>query len=144
MSLLQKQTALGKNLYQINANSLRSLVELQRDNFEQYVELNKDYFGKLPQVGGIKNFLDLQREYNQDVWEGVKTSFQANTEIVKDAFKESSAAVRATYQQDESAADTVKDVKAAPVVKAAKKATAEPVAKDVVAAKPAAAKKGSS
>lgn len=140
MSLLEKQTALGKNLYQINAESLRSLVELQRDNLEQYFELNKIYLGKLPRVGGIKNFLDLQREYNQNIWEGVKTSIQARTEIVKDALQESSAAVKATYQREKSSDVEKTEIqatsKAKPTVKTvAKKVVAKPVVK--AAAKPA-------
>jgi hypothetical protein len=128
MSVLDKQAELGKNLYQINANTLRGLAELQRDNVEKYFELNKAFAEKLPEVNSFTSFFELQREYNQNIWEGVKASVQSRTEIVRGALEETGEVFRAAFKPEDE-----KPAKA----KAKPRKKAKPVAKAKVAEKPA-------
>jgi hypothetical protein len=108
MSVIEKQVNLGKNLYQINANTLRGIAELQRDNVEKYFELNKAYVEQLPAVDSFRAFIELQREYNQSIWEGVKTSVKSQSDIVRGALEESGQVLKQAFT-----AEPVKPVKAA-------------------------------
>jgi hypothetical protein len=101
MSIRDRQIELGKNLFQINANTLRGLAELGRDNVEKYFELNASYWEKLPEVGGFTGFVELQREYNESMWEGVKESAQSQADLFKDALEESGDALKAAFAQEE-------------------------------------------
>ncbi len=127
MSVIEKQVNLGKNLYQINANTLRGIAELQRDNVEKYFELNKAYVEQLPSVDSFKAFVELQREYNQSIWEGVKSSVKFQSDIVRGALEESGQVLKQAFT-----AEPVKPAKAK--VKRTKKAKTASKAKAKVKA----------
>lgn len=98
MSIISKQIELGKKLVQININTLRGFAELQRDGIERYFELNRGYGDKLPQVKDISGFVALQRDYSESMWTGFRSSIQSQASLVKEAFSETGAALKATYQ----------------------------------------------
>ena len=126
MSIRDRQADLGKNLFQINANTLRGLAELGRDNVEKYFELNASYWDKLPEVDGLSGFVELQREYNESVWEGVKESAQSQADLLKDALEESGEALKTAFtpdEEEEAAAKPAKKKKKAKI--AAKKVEVE-------------------
>lgn len=101
MSSKDTQTTLGKNLFQINANTLRGMAELQRDNIEKYFELNANYWERIGEVGEFTDFFELQRDYNESMWNGFKESVQSQTGLIKDALEESSGAVKAAFIKEE-------------------------------------------
>jgi hypothetical protein len=126
MSIRDRQADLGKNLFQINANTLRGLAELGRDNVEKYFELSASYFEKLPEVDGLSGFVELQREYNETMWEGVKESAQSQADLLKDALEESGDVLKAAFvpeEEEEAAAKPAKKKKKAKT--AAKKVEVE-------------------
>jgi hypothetical protein len=126
MSIRDRQADLGKNLFQINANTLRGLAELGRDNVEKYFELNASFWDRLPEVEGFSGFAELQREYNESVWEGVKESAQSQAELLKEALEESGDALKAAFtpeEEEEVAAESAKTKKKAKT--AARKADVE-------------------
>jgi hypothetical protein len=125
MSIRDRQAELGKNLFQINANTLRGLAELSRDNVEKYFELNASYWDRLPDVEGFSGFMELQRKYNESIWEGVKESAQSQADLFKDAMEESSEALRAAFAPEEEEEVAAKPTK--------KKKKAKPAAKKVEA-----------
>jgi len=112
MNIIQKQAELGRSLFQINTNTLRSYAEMQRDNLSKYVELNSNYGKQLPEIKNVQDFLALQREYGQSVWSGVKSSVESQTSLVKSAFEETSVALKSAYTTDTATAN-------APVVETA-------------------------
>ena len=124
MSVIDKQVNLGKNLYQINANTLRGIAELQRDNVEKYFELNKAYVEQLPSVDSFKAFVELQREYNQNIWDGVKSTVKTQSDIVREALEESGQVLKKAF-----VAEKPKPVKAKAKGKAKAKAKAKPASK---------------
>jgi hypothetical protein len=104
MNMLQKQTELGRSLFQINSSTLRSYAELQRANMTKYVELNTSYGKQLPSVNNVQDFMALQREYGQSVWSGVKSSVESQTSLVRSAFQETGAALKTAYTAAEAKA----------------------------------------
>jgi hypothetical protein len=101
MNIKDRQIELGKNLFQINANTFRGLAELGRDNVEKYFELNASYWEKLPDVDGFAGYVELQREYNESIWEGVKESAQSQADLLKDALEDSGDVLKAAFVPDE-------------------------------------------
>jgi len=101
MSIIEKQADLGRTLLQINANTLRGIFESQGENASKYFELNRSYAEKLPEVKGISDFFALQREYNESIWMGIRTSVEAQTELVKEAIEESGDAIKTAFQPEE-------------------------------------------
>ena len=132
MNILERQGELGRSLFQINTGTLRSLAELQKDNVEKYFEMNAAYWDKLPDVKDVSEYLELQRDYNESVWLGVKDSTQVQADLVKDALEEAGEAVKVAFRPDE---EEEAPVQAAP---RAKKPTAKRrVKKKTVKAEPA-------
>lgn len=121
MSIRDRQVELGKNLFQINANTLRALAELGRDNVEKYFELNASYWEKLPEVDGLTGFVELQREYNESIWESMKESAQSQADLLKDALEESGDALKAAFTPDEEEEVAAKPAKKAKKAKSAVK-----------------------
>ena len=83
MNAFEKQAKLGRELFEVNSSTVRKLVELCGEELRKVWELNQEFAQKLPEVRDISTFVEMQREYGQSVWEGVKTSFQSRGEIVK-------------------------------------------------------------
>jgi len=133
MSILKRQTTLGKSLYEINTNTVKELVSLQRDNVQQYFDVNKDFGSRISEIKGVTSFVNLQKEYNQTLWNNAKGAVVAQNEIVKGAFVETQDAVKLAFvpvtESTETAAEEVAEeapVKAKPKAKAkAKKSTAK-------------------
>ena len=50
MNFIEKQTELGKSLYEINTSAMSNFAELSRKNIEQYFEVNRSFGEKLPEV----------------------------------------------------------------------------------------------
>jgi hypothetical protein len=101
MDIMERQGELGRNLFQINTTTLRNLAELQRDNVDKYFELNAAYWDKLPDVKDVSEYFELQKDYNETVWNGVKESAQIQADLVKDALEEAGEAVKVAFRPDE-------------------------------------------
>ena len=105
MSIADRQNELGKHLFQINANTLRGIGELQRDSVEKYFELNAAYWEKLADVTDLSGFVELQREFNEEMWNGVKESTQTQADLFKDALEDTGGAFRAAFSTEEEEAE---------------------------------------
>jgi len=117
MNIIQKQAELGRSLFQINSNTLRSYAEMQRDSISKYVELNSSYGKQLPEIKNVQDFLALQREYGQSVWSGVKSSVESQTTLVKSAFEETTVALKTAYTTQAEAPAAKAAEEKAPVAK---------------------------
>lgn len=127
MNIIEKQTELGKSLYEINTSTMKEYLAMQRANIEKYVEVNREFGTRLPEVKDISSAVELQREYNEMVWNQAKESMAAQTELLKGAFSETREALKTAYNPSdiEDAVDAVKTTseKATKTVKAQAKAT---------------------
>ena len=110
MNAFEKQAKLGRELFEVNSSTVRKLVELGGEELRKVWELNQEFAQKLPEVRDISTFVEMQREYGQSVWEGVKTSFQSRGEIVKDAVEQSGGLIRNVFNA-ESTEEVTEEVK---------------------------------
>lgn len=97
MNPFETQVKLGRELFEVNTSTIRKLVELGGEELRKVWEFNQEFAQKLPEVRDVNTFVELQREYGQTVWEGVKTAVQSRGEIVKDAFEQSGGLVRGAF-----------------------------------------------
>ena len=102
MSIFEKQTVLSKSLYEINTNTVKELVGLQRDNIQKYFETNKDFGSRVSEVTDINTFVSLQKEYGQTLWSNAKGAVEAQNGIVKGAFVDSKDAFKSAFQNETS------------------------------------------
>ena len=127
MNIIERQTELGKSLYDINVNALKEFAALQRENIEQYLETNRAFGEKLPAVKDVSGFVELQREYGASLWSNVKHSFENQNELFRTAIEETREALKQAL--------STQTGKEKPVTKAAPKAKARPKAKTKAKAK---------
>lgn len=134
MNIIEKQTELGKSLYEINSSTMKELFNLQRGNIERYIEVNREFGSKLPEIRDISTVVELQREYGQTLWTDAKSAFEAQTDLLKGAFSNTKDALKVAYTFENGS--EAKIVEAAPVAKTASatktvkaKAKAKPRAK---------------
>jgi len=105
MSIIEKQTALGRSIADINSNILKELVSLQRENIETYFATNQTFGEKLPEVTDISTFVALQREYGEALWNNAKTAAETQNGIVRHAFEDARDAVKIAFSSESDAAE---------------------------------------
>ena len=132
MNVIEKQTELTKSLYNINSGALKEFTSQQKANVEKYIETNKSFGERLPEVRDISGFLTLQREYGESLWANAKSAFETQNELVKttfeetrDAFKLAMTAGEVSEEAAEGKAEAVPAKKAKTKAKPKAKKTAE-------------------
>lgn len=128
MNIIERQTALSKSLYEINANSLKETFSLQRENIEKYFETNREFGSRFPEVKDVSGFISLQREYGETLWNNAVEGFKAQSEIVKSAVENTGTALKDAFQQEETgeaAPETTAEEKPKAKAKAKPKARAK-------------------
>lgn len=91
---LENVGKLSRGLFDLNNATMIKFVELSSENFKKYLELNQNYVAKLPEVSDVSSFVELQREYGQNLWEGVQADLRARGEIVREVVEQTSSLVR--------------------------------------------------
>lgn len=122
MNIIEKQTELTKSLYAINTTAMKEFATMQQENLQKYIETNRSFGEKLPEVKDISSFVELQREYSATLWSNVKDSFEHQNELFRSAMEETRDAVKHAFTSE----DVLEDM---PVVKAKPKAKAKTKAK---------------
>jgi hypothetical protein len=122
MSIIEKQTTLGRSIYEINTNTIKDLATLSRENIEKYFDTSRTFGEKLPEVKDISTFVTLQREYGENIWSNVKEAVSAHNGIVRQAFEDTRTAFEEAYTTQETES---KPAKPAPKAKAKAKVKAE-------------------
>ena len=98
---MENAAKLSRKLFELNNETMVKFVELSSDNFKKYLELNETYVSKLPEVSDLSSFVELQREYGQNLWEGLQSDLRARGEIVREAVEQTGSLVRGTFSADE-------------------------------------------
>lgn len=128
MNVIEKQTELTKSLYNINSGALKEFTSQQKANVEKYIETNKSFGERLPEVRDISGFLTLQREYGESLWANAKSAFETQNELVKTTFEETRDAFKLAMTTDEVSEEAAEGkAEAVPAKKA--KTKAKPKAK---------------
>lgn len=97
MSRMEKGMKLGQELFDLNNTTWSRIVELSSENFKKYLELNQSYVQKLPEVRDVSTFVEMQRDYGQNLWEGVQSDLKARGEIVREAVENTGGLVREVF-----------------------------------------------
>ena len=105
MSMIEKQVQLGRELFEINAATVRRLFELQTEGVKQYFETNQEFAAKLPEVKDVASFVELQREYGETLWSNTQERMQSGGEVVREAVEHAGAAMRSAFTTEEAAAE---------------------------------------
>jgi hypothetical protein len=128
MNVIEKQTELTKSLFNINSGALKEFTSQQKANVEKYIETNKSFGERLPEVRDISGFLTLQREYGESLWANAKSALATQNELVKTTFEETRDAFKLAMTSDEVSEEAEEDkAEAVPAKKA--KTKAKPKAK---------------
>ena len=88
---------IGRKLFELNNETLARFVDLSSENFKKYLELNQTYVARLPEVSDVSSFVELQREYGQNLWEGVQADLRARGELVREVVEQTGSLVRGTF-----------------------------------------------
>ena len=97
MNYLETQAEIGKTFFDINKNTIQELMSTQQENFRKYLELNSDFSKKLPEVKDVASFFELQREYGETLWSGVKEATRVQADILKTSVEETTSAVQQVF-----------------------------------------------
>ncbi len=100
MSIIEKQTKLGRDLFEINTGVLRQMVELQANGIRQYFETNQQFVSKLPNVRDISSFVEIQRDYGQALWSDAQDNLRTTGSVLKSAVENTGTALREAYSTD--------------------------------------------
>ena len=111
MNAFEKQANLGRELFEVNTNTVRKLVELGGEELRKVWELNQTFAQKLPEVRDISTFVEMQREYGQSVWEGLKTGVQSRGEIIQGAVEQSGGLIRNVFSNETTTEEVTEEAK---------------------------------
>ena len=100
MNALEKTSKVGRDLFEINADTLRKITELSAENFKKYLELNQDFMQKLPEVRELGAFVELQRDYGKTLWQGIQQDVKARGEILRTAVEQTGTVIRGAFSAD--------------------------------------------
>jgi hypothetical protein len=104
MNAFEKSAKVSRDLFELNASTVRRMTELSAENFKKYIELNQDYFQKLPEVRELSTFVELQREYGENLWKGVQDDFKARGSILREAVEGTGTLIRGAFDEVREAA----------------------------------------
>ena len=101
MNPFEQQMKLGRELMELNSEWFRKLAEFDSRNFNDYVQFNQDFAGKLPEVKDIQGFIELQREYGEQLWTNTQEAMQARGEMLRDAMTANGETLRKVFSPEE-------------------------------------------
>ena len=101
MNPVEQQMKLARDLMEINSEWFRKLAEFDSRNFSDYVQFNQDFAGRLPEVKDLQSFVDLQREYGEQLWNNTQEVMKARGELLRDALTAGNETVRKAFRPEE-------------------------------------------
>ena len=115
MNMIEKQTELGKSLYEINSAALSEMAEMSRKDIELYFEINRSFGEKPPELKEVGSLVSLQRKYGETLFNNARDAMEAQNALMQSAFAEARDAVKPAFVSEvtESAKPKAKLKKAA-------------------------------
>lgn len=104
MNLFARQLQLGRKLFELNAGTLRRVVEQDAENLRKFMELNQSFFSRLPEARDLPSCLSLQREYGQTVWSGARRAAKARGELLRESAGQAGELLRGAFAAAEGSA----------------------------------------
>lgn len=100
MNPIEQQMKLGRDLMELNSDWFRKLAEFDSKSFSDYIQFNQDFAGRLPEVKDIQGFVDLQREYGEQLWNGAQETLKTRGEMLRDAFNANNETIRKAFSPE--------------------------------------------
>jgi hypothetical protein len=97
MSMIQKQVELARELFELNASTVRRLFELQTEGVKQYFETNQEVARKLPEIKDVSSFVELQREYGETLWANTQENWQTRGDVLRTAVETAGVKMREAF-----------------------------------------------
>ena len=97
MNPMEQQMKVARELMELNAEWFRKLAEFDSKNFSSYVQFNQDFAGKLPEVNDVQSFVELQREYGEQLWNNTQKALTTRGEMLRDAFEANNETIRKAF-----------------------------------------------
>ncbi len=97
MNPIEQQLKLARDLMELNTEWFRKLAEFDSKNLSNYIQFNQDFAGKLPEVKNIQGFVELQREYGEQLWNNTQKALQTRGEMLRDAFNANNETIRKAF-----------------------------------------------
>lgn len=97
MELLQRPANVARQLIEINFNTMGELLKLTSSGLQQYMDLNSKYLQRMSSPDGLQNVVDVQREYGQSLFDGIRGDLQERGELLRSAFEQSSGVLRDSW-----------------------------------------------
>jgi len=94
MNIVEKQVEFGRKLFEINQNTFQQVMKSNQENLQKYFELNSEFGQKLPEVRDVTTFVEMQREYGETLWGGIRDAAQTQADIYRSAMEETGEAFR--------------------------------------------------
>lgn len=101
MNPFEKQIQLGRDLMELNSEWVRKLAEFDSSNVSNFIQFNQDFAGKLPEVKDVQGFIDLQREYGEQLWNGTQEVLKTRGEMLRDVMNENNETIRNAFSAEE-------------------------------------------
>ncbi len=103
MDQLEKQLKLARDLMELNTEGFRKLADFDSNNFNSFVELNRDFVSKLPEVKDVEGFIGLQREYGEKLWNSTQDAVTARGELLREVFDDGNTRIRKAFRSESEA-----------------------------------------
>ncbi len=101
MNIVERQTQLGRSLYEINTQAMTEAADLARKNVEQYFEVNRTFGERLPEVREISTFFEMQREYGETLWNNAREAMEAQSALFQSTMTETREAFETAFKAEE-------------------------------------------
>lgn len=100
MNFFEKQAELQRKLGEVNSSAWQRLMELTSSSTTRYFDLNTEFSKRLPELGDLSGWTDIQREYGEAVWSNIEEYNKTRGEILKEALDESNELVKTAFTPD--------------------------------------------
>lgn len=97
MNPFEQQMKLAREMMELNADWFRKLAEFDSQNFNNYVEFNRDFASRLPEVKDVQSFVELQREYGEQLWNNTQQALKTRAEMQREAFAANNEILRKAF-----------------------------------------------
>lgn len=100
MDQLEKQLKLARDLMELNTESFRKIADFDSKSFNSWVELNRDFVSRLPDVKDVEGFIGLQREYGEKLWNSSQDAVKARGDLLREVYEDSNAKIRSAFRSE--------------------------------------------
>ena len=100
MNVIETQMKVGRELVELNANTLRKLAELTGEEQKKLMDMGREFGERMQEVRDVAAFMELQREYAEQLWSGAEEGMKTRGEILREAAEHAGTTLRGAFEQN--------------------------------------------